>query len=121
MSEAPVPAALLAAVRGDLRPVRPLAPPWRRALRLAPLGVLILVGQPLVWGFRSNFDRLGGLASWGLSIGEAVAGLLVAGAALREAVPGRGLSRATLLSTLAAVAALVLGVTFVTAHVLPTT
>jgi hypothetical protein len=121
MTEAHVPAALLAAVRGDLRPVRPLPAPWRRTLRLLPLGLVLLLGQPLLWGFRSNLDRLGGAASWGFSIAEAVGGLLAVGAALREAVPGRVLSRATLASAVLAALALLLGVTFVTAHVLPTT
>lgn len=120
MTEAHVPAALLAAVRGDLRPVRPLPAPWRRTLRLLPLGLVLLLGQPLLWGFRSNLDRLGGAASWGFSIAEAVGGLLAVGAALREAVPGRVLSRATLTSTVLAIVALILGVTLVTAHVLPT-
>jgi hypothetical protein len=120
MSEFPMPAALLEKVRRDLRPVRPLAPPWRRALAVAPLAVLLLLGQPLLWQWRSNLSALGGPVSWGLSVLQAAAGLTLVGAALREAVPGRRLPGAALLAALGGGVALVLGVTLFTAHVLPT-
>jgi len=120
MTESPLPAVLLEAVRRDLRPVRPLAPPWRRALAVAPLAVLLLMGQPLLWQWRSNLDALGGPVSWGLSVLQSAAGLALIGAALREAVPGRRLPGAALLLALGGGLALVLGVTLFTAHVLPT-
>lgn len=120
MTELPLPAALRDAVRRDLRPVRPLPPPWRRALLLAPLGALLVVGQPLFWQWRSNLAELGWPLSWGLSIVQAAVGLVLVGAALREAVPGRDLPGGALLLALGGAAALVLGVTLFTAHALPT-
>jgi len=120
MTDFPLPAALLDKVRRDLRPVRPLAPPWRRALLMAPLGVLLVVGQPLFWQWRSNLAELGWPLSWGVSALQAVVGLVLVGAALREAVPGRHLPGGALLLAMGGTAALVLGVTLFTAHALPT-
>jgi hypothetical protein len=120
MTDFPLPAALLDKVRRDLRPVRPLAPPWRRALLMAPLGVLLVVGQPLFWQWRSNLAELGWPLTWGVSALQAVVGLVLVGAALREAVPGRHLSGGALLLAMGGTAALVLGVTLFTAHTLPT-
>lgn len=125
MSEPSVPAALLQAVARDLRPVRPLASPARRALTLAPLGVLLLVGLPAYWGWRRNVALLDasamwGAMVWGLSGLQTLAGLLIAGVALREAVPGRALSRGAIVTTIVLATALVLGVTLVTEAAVPT-
>jgi hypothetical protein len=87
-----VPASLVSAVRRDLRPVRPLAAPLRRALALLPIGLALLVGVPAVWGWRANLSALGPAAACGLSGLQTLAGLLIVGAALREAVPGDELS-----------------------------
>lgn len=105
---------LLEAVARDLRPVRPLAPPWRRALTLLPFGFLLLAGVPWYWGFRSSYSELGIGLTWGLSALQALAGLAVVGVALREGVPGRKLSPAALLATVAAAVALFAAVTWVT-------
>ena len=105
---------LLEAVARDLRPVRPLAAPWRRALALLPFGFLLLVGVPGFWGFRAGLPELGIGLSWGLSALQALAGLAVVGVALREGVPGRKVSPAVLLATLAASMALFLAITWVT-------
>jgi len=120
MSEQRVPADLLAAIRRDLRPVRPLAAPGRRALALLPLGLTLLVGLPVFWGWRSNFSQLGMVVAWGLSGLQALAGLLVVGTALREAVPGRELSAAAVAATVGAASALFVGITLLTELVLPT-
>jgi len=114
------PAELLAEVGRGLRPVRPLASPARRAAALLPLGLLLLVGAPLVWGFRANLAALGPAVSWGLSALQTLAGLVVVGVALREAVPGRELSGRAVAITLAAAAALFLAQTALTALLLPT-
>jgi hypothetical protein len=125
MTESRVPATLLARVERDLRPVRPLASPTRRALRLAPLGLLLLVGVPLFWGWRGNLGQLdssllGITAAWGLSALQTFLGLLIVGAALREAVPGRALSASAVAMTIGAAIALVLGVTAITDAIVPT-
>ncbi len=119
MSEERPSAALLQSVARDLRPVRPLPAPWWRALGLLPLGLLLLVGAPMVWGWRSNLSALGPGAAWGLSGLEALAGLLIVGAALREAVPGREFSSLAVGATAAAAAVVFVGITFFTAGVAP--
>jgi hypothetical protein len=90
MSESRVPAALLAAVKSDLRPVRPLASPLLRALALLPLGVLLLFGIPAFWAGRT-ISGLTPASWWVLSGVETAIGVLVLWGGLREAVPGREL------------------------------
>lgn len=116
MSEPRLPAELLAAVRRDLQPVRPLASPGRRALTLLPLGVALLVGLPAFWGWRNNFAAFGPALTWGLSGLQALAGLLIVGLALREAVPGRELPAPAVGLTVGAAVALFLALTLVTHH-----
>lgn len=120
MTETQVPAELLRAVEGDLRPVRPLPPPWRRALAFAPLALAALALMTASWRWRFNAPSLGPLWAWGVSIAQAAAGFAVMGVALREAVPGRNLSRRVLAATFATAAAVVLAVTLATSHTLPT-
>lgn len=88
------------AVAEDLRPVRPLLPPFRRALILLPLAAVIVVAVPLLHFFRSDMAALGWLGSWGLSFAEAFGGVLVIALALRESIPGRLLSGAAVGATL---------------------
>ena len=114
-----IPPGLLAAVESDLEPVRPLASPARRALALLPLGLALLVAIPAFWGWRSNFSALGPAVAWGLSGLQALAGLLIVGAALREAIPGRELSGRALAATVSAALALFAGLTFATELVAP--
>lgn len=91
-----VPGALLSAVARDLGPVRPLASPARRALALLPLGITLMIGIPAFWSAR-DISGLASWPSWALSAIETAMGLLVVGAAFREAVPGRELSSRALL------------------------
>jgi hypothetical protein len=80
--------------------VRPLLPPFRRALILLPLAAVIVVAVPMLHFFRSDMAALGWLGSWGLSFAEAFGGVLVVALALRESVPGRLLSGAAVGATL---------------------
>ena len=92
MSAPPLPTALFAAIRRDLKPVRPLASPERRALALLPIAILLLVGLPEFGSWRTHSV----LAPWPtafLSVLETVLSLVVVAAGFREAVPGRELSR----------------------------
>ena len=91
MSKTRVPAALYSAVKGDLRPVRPLASPARRALALLPVAIVLLVGMPVFWAWRTH-GVPAPWPSWGLSLLETALSLVVLAAAFREAVPGRELS-----------------------------
>ena len=81
------------AVQRDLRPTRPLWPPYVRALVLIPLAVAIVLSVPGLRFFRPDMQAIGFLKAWGFSFGQALAGLIIIGAALRESIPGRGLSR----------------------------
>lgn len=92
MTDVPVPPALLSAVQRDLRPVRPLASPARRALAMLPLGLVLLVGLPAFWIWLRDG---GPLAPWPWRLGsplETAAGLAILAAAFREAIPGRELT-----------------------------
>lgn len=117
--ETRVPPELLAAVERGLTPVRPIASPARRLLALLPLGLALLVAIPAFWGLRRNVSELGPAVAWGLSGLQALAGLLIVGAALREAVPGRELSARAVAATVGAGLALFVGLTFLTESLVP--
>ncbi len=117
--ETRIPPELLAVVERGLRPVRPIASPVRRVLALLPLGLGLLIAIPAFWGLRSNASALGPAVAWGLSGLQALAGLLIVGAALREAVPGRELSARAVAATVGAALALFVGLTFLTERVVP--
>jgi hypothetical protein len=90
---------LRARVTTDLRPVRPLLPPWQRALLLVPAALLVWALAPAVFGIRGDLGAIGPVLAWGGSLVQlAIAAVIIAGA-LREAVPGEQLPRpfATLL------------------------
>ena len=89
------------AVQRDLRPTRPLRPPSVRALVLIPLAIAIVISVPGLRFFRSDMAAIGVVRAWGFSFGQAFAGLLIIVAALRESIPGRGLSRGAVAATIA--------------------
>ena len=89
------------AIKRDLRPTRPLWSPLVRALVLIPLAVAIVLSVPGLRFFRSDMQAIGLLKAWGFSFGQALAGLLIIAAALRESIPGRGLSRTRIVATFA--------------------
>jgi Negative regulator of sigma F len=120
MSDIGAPKELLDAVARDLRPVRPLPPPVKRALALAPVSLALLLGAPLLWGFRANLEVLGPSLAWCPSLALVVAGFAVVALALREAVPGRDLSRGVLAATVGGAAVLVLAITALTNELVPT-
>ena len=86
----------------DLRPTRPLRPPFVRALVLIPIAVAIVLSVPGLRFFRSDMLAIGFLKAWGFSFGQALAGLVIVAAALRESIPGRGLSRGAAAALIAA-------------------
>jgi hypothetical protein len=114
-----IPTAVLDEVRRDLRPVRPLPAPLGRALIVLPVGLALLAGLPLCWGLRRNIGELAPWASWGLSGLESLAGLLIVGAALSEAVPGRRLSARAVTLTLFAGALVPVTLMLVTSWLVP--
>jgi hypothetical protein len=84
----------------DLRRVKPLRPPAVRALALVPLAAAIVFAVPALHFFRSDMRTLGLIRGWGFSFAQALAGVVIVAAALRESIPGRSLSRTALTWTI---------------------
>src|SRR5215217_238160 len=97
----PTPPKLREAIERDLRPTKPLRPPFIRALVLIPIAVAIVLSVPGLRFFRSDMAVIGVVRAWGFSFGQALAGLVIVGVALRESIPGRGLSRGAAIATIA--------------------
>jgi hypothetical protein len=116
-----IPEELRASVEQDLEPVRPLRPPGVRALEVALWAVALLVVIPAVLGPRQDAKVLGFMLSWGVSVLETGAGLLLVWMALREAIPGRGVSRAGGVAALSAAALILAGTAVLTWAHLPAT
>jgi len=94
-------ASLRDAIARDLKRVKPLRPPLVRALALVPLAAAIVFAVPALHFFRSDMRTLGLMRGWGFSFAQALAGVVIVAAALRESIPGRSLSRAALTWTMA--------------------
>jgi hypothetical protein len=116
----PIPAALRAAISADLRPVRPLARPARRALPLVPIAVLLLTAAVFIFGLRRDAPRLGLTLTWAASTLQMFLGLALATAALRESVPGTTLSRRAIGLVFATACIAVTTVTWITWLASPT-
>jgi len=113
------PSELRAVMAADYRPVAPLRSPWLRAAFVTPLAIIALLAAPVAFHVRADAQRLGWLALWGASVLQAVIGVLVIAAALRESVPGRSWSRAAVALWLTMPVAVVLAVTAVSWQVSP--
>ena len=90
-----------AAIVRDLEPVRPLRPPSVRALALAPLAAAIVVSVPALHFLRPDVGAIGFVRAWGFSMAQAIAGLVIVAAALRESIPGRTLPRGAVAAIIA--------------------
>lgn len=108
-----------ARILADLRPVRPLARPWKRGLAVCGVAALAAAGVTGVSGVRADAPLLGPGVLWGLSAAQGLYGLALIAAALRESVPGRGLSRGSAPLLIAGAAGLVLVVSWLTWTVHP--
>ena len=88
-----LPDSLRQAVAADIRPVRPLPPPWKRILWAVPLAVVLAVWTLIYFGTRPGLDELGPMLIW-VPLGmQIVLGLALLLMALHEAVPGMRISR----------------------------
>ncbi len=101
MTGTPLPPRVREAVEQDHRPVRPLAPAWRRALVVAGLATLVLATTVLTSHLRTDLHHLPMWVSWGAAMLELMTGVLLVGLALREAVPGSALPRSWVLIAIA--------------------
>ncbi len=84
---------LRSAVAADLRPVRPLAPPWVRVLWALPIAVALSAGTLIYFGMRPDFEGLSDLMTWVPVVLQGALGLAVLTLALHEAVPGMRIAR----------------------------
>jgi hypothetical protein len=91
---APLPEALQRALDADHRAVRPLRPAWIRALWVAAWAGLALAALPLLVGLRADVRSLGLALTWGGAVLEGLAGVGLVVLALRESVPGSGVTPA---------------------------
>jgi hypothetical protein len=87
-----VPAALEAAIRSDLQPVRRLPSPLLRTAWLVPLALVTLVAASRMFSFRMDAAVLGWTMTWAISAAQIVLALMLIGLALRDAIPGRSLA-----------------------------
>ena len=108
-----VPAALRDRVSADLRPVRPLADPWKRALLLAPVALVVVAAVHARYGTRGD---LGGVLLWGASLLQMAVGLGIVTVALRGVVPGRALPLRAEAMFFVLGLAVAIGVTYVAWH-----
>jgi hypothetical protein len=116
-----LPEALRAAIGRDLRAVRPLPRPAVRALAIVPVAVLLLFAAVGVFGLRQDAPQLGFLLTWLSSTLEMTLGVVLVGAALREAIPGTTLARRVVGSVFGTAAIGVLTLTWETWSASPTT
>ncbi|MGQ9494805.1 MAG: NrsF family protein [Thermoanaerobaculaceae bacterium] len=109
-----VPETLRQKVVGDLRPVKPVAPPPVRLVLIILWSCALLVAVPALMGLRFNAPNLGFWLLWGATGVEAIAGGLLVLLALREAIPGLGASWSTLVVALLGALVLELGIALFT-------
>jgi hypothetical protein len=87
-----LPDALRRALEADHRPVHALRPAPVRVLWVALWTALALVVLPMLIGIRGDVAGLGLALSWGAAALECLAGVGLVALALREAVPGLGVT-----------------------------
>lgn len=102
-------------VASDMRPQKPLAASWMRAMLLLPAFLVLLIVVLAGFGLRSDYLTLGALGSWGLSLLQLVIAFGLIWAGLQMVIPGSGPSMVvvTSLGLLAIILhILVAGITF---------
>lgn len=116
-----VPAALEIAIKADLHPVRRLTSPGRRALWIVPIAAVTLLAAPGVLSLRVDAGALGWALTWGASVTQVVAAVVLIGLAFRHALPGRSLPGAWLVLAWGLVLGFAVATTLRTWAVSPTT
>jgi len=120
MSEPVLPGGLREEVVRTLRPVRPLAPPWRRALVPGLVGLALLAAVPFIYQLRVDRAAVGGLLLWGGSVLQVGVGLLLVSRALAESIPGRLSSASRLVRHAGLAVAMLISLTLLTNAASPT-
>lgn len=92
------PQALLHAIAGDLKPVKPSPQPLHLALRTVPLALLASLLIFLAIGVRRDSGTLGPLLTWGASSGQFILAIALVWIAAHESIPARRLRRSIVYS-----------------------
>jgi hypothetical protein len=108
------PTSLRQRVLGDLRRVKPLNEPWKRALVLLPLGLALVALVPWRLGVRHDVHALASFYVWGLSLLQVSTGVAIVAAVFREVIPGRQMPRTGPSLLFGAGLALAIAVTYAT-------
>ena len=109
-------------VENDLYPVRPVWSPLGRTLLVAAVAVGVAIFALTTIRLRLDLGQMPMWLSWGAAVVELLLGIVLVGASLREAVPGRALPRrcVRLLAVAAVVYQMAVGmVTWLHSHGVP--
>lgn len=79
----------MASIQPDIARVDRIATPWRRALAILPLALLVLTAVTLRLGVRSDASALGFGFLWGLTFLQLVVAYVIFYVLVRETIPGR--------------------------------
>jgi len=108
------PEALMRAIAHDIRPVRPSPQPFRLALRMVPLALLVSSVIVLAIGPRHDLGILGPLLAWGASAAQFVLAIMLVWIAARESTPAGRLPKQVVYSATIAASLVVVFVTLLT-------
>ncbi len=75
---------------GDFTPVKPLRGPWRRSLIFLPLWLAIAGLVLAVFGFRTDYERLGPGTTWSFGLIQLLVCFFLFLIALKSSIPARG-------------------------------
>ena len=110
---------LIAAVKADLSPVRPLGAPWRRVGPVVVWAALAAAVVLSLVGLRRDMALLGWGLTWGAFFLEFGVGLGLVVLALARAIPGRGAATIHLLGGAVLGVVLLIALSFLTALASP--
>ncbi len=108
------PEALMRAITQDLKPVRPSPEPFRLALRMVPLALLISSLILLAIGPRQDLKVLGPLLAWGASAVQFVLAIVLVWMGAHESIPVGRLPRHIVYLTLLLASLVVVFISLIT-------
>lgn len=114
------PEALLRAIAQDLRPVKPSPKPFRMALRLIPLALVVSSAVLLAIGPRHDFRTIGPLLTWGASAAQFVLAIALVWIAAHEGTPAGRLPKRMVNFAALAAGLVVAAITLLTFSTSPT-
>ncbi len=115
-----LPKALMRAIAQDLRPIRPSPEPFRLALRMVPLALVVSSVILLAIGPRHDLSVLGPILTWGASAAQFVLAIALVWVAARESTPAGRLPRQIIYFAAVSASLVVVFVTLLTFSTSPT-